>query len=362
MITKPTLLVDEKKCRENIQKMVEKAKRNDVTLRAHVKTHQSLSVGKWLKEAGIEKITVSSLEMAKYFSKEWDDITVAFPVNILEINTINFLASCIQLNLLVENRETIDFLNKHVEHTLGFFIKIDIGYHRTGILPNNFQLIDEILHETSSNDKLKFLGFIGHAGHSYKSNSITEIERIHNESIAQILPLKEKYHVEYPELIISVGDTPTCSVVEDFSMVDEIRPGNFVFYDLTQAQIGSNHLDQIAVAMACPIVAIHPEKNEIIMYGGGVHFAKDAYQDPKLGTIYGKVVEKTATGWGNTIDGIYVKSLSQEHGIISVSTELINNYKIGDILYILPVHACLTADCHQTYQLLDNTVISRFVY
>ena len=111
MITKPTLLVDEKKCRENIQKMVEKAKRNDVTLRAHVKTHQSLSVGKWLKEAGIEKITVSSLEMAKYFSKEWGDITVAFPVNILEIATINLLASCIQLNLLVENRETIDFLN-----------------------------------------------------------------------------------------------------------------------------------------------------------------------------------------------------------------------------------------------------------
>lgn len=362
MITKPTLLVDEKKCRENIQKMVEKAKRNNVTLRAHVKTHQSLSVGKWLKEAGIEKITVSSLEMAKYFSKEWNDITVAFPVNILEINTINLLASCIQLNLLVENLETIDFLNKQVEHPLGFFIKMDIGYHRTGISPNNFQLIDQILHESSSNDKLNFLGFIGHAGHSYKSRSIAEIERIHHESIAHILPLKEKYHVEYPELIISVGDTPTCSVVEDFSMVDEIRPGNFVFYDLTQAQIGSNQINQIAVVMACPIVAIHPEKNEIIMYGGGVHFAKDTYQDPILGTIYGKVVEKTPSGWGNIIEGIYVKSLSQEHGIISVTSELISNYKIGDILYILPVHACLTADCHQTYQLLDNTVISRFVY
>jgi D-serine deaminase-like pyridoxal phosphate-dependent protein len=33
MITKPTLLVDEKKCRANIQKMADKAKRNKVILR-----------------------------------------------------------------------------------------------------------------------------------------------------------------------------------------------------------------------------------------------------------------------------------------------------------------------------------------
>jgi len=34
-------------------------------------------------------------------------------------------------------------------------------------------------------------------------------------------------------------------------MVDEIRPGNFVFYDLMQYRIGSCSVGQIAVAMAC---------------------------------------------------------------------------------------------------------------
>lgn len=360
MITKPTLLVDEKKCRANIQKMADKAKRNKVILRAHFKTHQSLEVGRWFKEAGVEKITVSSLEMAKYFSKEWDDITVAFPVNILEIDTINLLASCIQLNLLIENMDTVDFLAQNLNHPIGFFLKIDIGYHRTGIKPDNYVLIDTILERAKASDKLNFLGFLGHAGHSYKSKSHAEIEATHTDSIARILPLKEKYLAAYPNLLISVGDTPTCSVVEDFSMVDEIRPGNFVFYDLTQAQIGSNKVEEIVVTMACPIVAIHPEKNEIIMYGGGVHFAKDAYQDTELGTIYGKIVTQTENGWGEIQEGIYVKSLSQEHGILAVTDEIIGNYKVGDILYILPVHSCLTANCHKTYQLLNGEVIERF--
>jgi D-serine deaminase-like pyridoxal phosphate-dependent protein len=360
MIIKPTFLVDEKKCRANIQKIADKAKRNNVEFRAHFKTHQSLTIGRWFKDAGVNKITVSSLDMAKYFASEWNDITVAFPVNFLEIDTINELASKIQLNVVIVNLEAVDFLLANLTHSIGFFIKIDVGYKRTGVQPDNFELIDAILAKTKESEKLNFLGFLGHAGHSYKSSSYEEIEATHKESIAIILPFKEKYKADYPNLIISVGDTPTCSVVEDFSMVDEIRPGNFVFYDIQQASIGSNTNEEIAIAMACPIVAIHAEKNVMIMHGGGVHFAKDAFVDEKLGTIYGRVVKQTLEGWGEIIDGIYIKSLSQEHGVVHVSDELLSDYKVGDILYILPVHSCLTANCFKTYQLLTGEVVERF--
>ena len=60
------------------------------------------------------------------------------------------------------------------------------------------------------------------------------------------------------------------------------------------------------------------------------------------------------------INGIYIKSLSQEHGVVHVSDELLPNYKVGDILYILPVHSCLTANCFKTYQLTSGEVIERF--
>ena len=37
----------------------------------------------------------------------------------------------------------------------------------------------------------------------------------------------------------SIGSTPTVSALENFGGVDEIRPGNYVFFDAFQAAIGS---------------------------------------------------------------------------------------------------------------------------
>ena len=98
--------------------------------------------------------------------------------------------------------------------------------------------------------------------------------------------LKEKFIKKFPKLIVSVGDTPSCSVAENFLGVDEIRPGNFVFYDLTQNMIGSNNISQVAVAMACPIVALHKDRQEIVIYGGGIHFSKDKMVEKNSCLLY----------------------------------------------------------------------------
>jgi D-serine deaminase-like pyridoxal phosphate-dependent protein len=358
MITKPTLLLDKQKCKRNIAMMFSKAKTNHVSFRPHFKTHQSLEIGRWFKELGVDKITVSSLEMAQYFSTEWNDITVAFPVNILEIDTINQLAEKITLHLLVESVEATIYLAQKTKNTIGIFIKIDVGYHRTGLPPTSTQQIDEILKVISASTTLRFKGFLTHAGHTYSCRTKNEILAIHHTSKEILTGLKARYIDRYPGLIISIGDTPSCSVVDDFSGIDEIRPGNFAFYDLTQQQIGACFFDQIAVAMACPIVAIHPDRNEIVIYGGGVHFAKDRLEVDNAGTIYGIVVEQLEEHWGDPVPGMYLKSLSQEHGIVSVPEQIIAKYKIGDLLYILPVHSCMTANEMKYYKCQDE-IISR---
>lgn len=100
-ITVPTLVLDENKVRENIRRMAEKAKKAGVRLRPHTKTHQSAEIAGWYRDYGIDGITVSSLTMAEYFADHgWDDITVAFPANILEIETINRLGKKISLGLI----------------------------------------------------------------------------------------------------------------------------------------------------------------------------------------------------------------------------------------------------------------------
>ncbi len=359
MISKPTLLLDEKKCRENIKMMFLKAQRNQVSFRPHFKTHQSLEIGKWFKELGVNKICVSSLEMAEYFSSEWNDITVAFPVNILEIDTINKLTEKISLNVLVESTEAAEVLKQKAKNTLGIFIKVDVGYKRTGIATSDTKKMDDILAVVKTSNTLYFKGFLAHAGHTYKCRSKKEIMAIHNASIKIMTRLKTKYINKYQNLITSLGDTPSCSIAEDFTAVDEIRPGNFVFYDLMQHQIGSNTIEQIAVAMACPIVAIHRDRNEIVVYGGGVHFSKDSLEEERQDRIYGKVAEKLNRGWGKIIPNMNIKSLSQEHGIISAPNTQIYKYKIGDYLLILPVHSCMTANLIKSYKTLDNHLVSR---
>ena len=59
-ISKPTLLLDENKCRQNIERMAAKASHHGLSFRPHFKTHQSAGIGNWIRDQGVEKITVSS--------------------------------------------------------------------------------------------------------------------------------------------------------------------------------------------------------------------------------------------------------------------------------------------------------------
>lgn len=172
-ITQPTLLLDELKCRKNIACMVEKAKRNNIGFRPHFKTHQSHEIGRWFRELGVDKITVSSLSMVEYFAGDhWNDITVAFPVNVLEIETINRLAMQITLNLLVESAESVKLLNSGLQHDINVFIKIDIGSHRTGIAFDDPALIDTVLAVLDIAGHIRFAGFLCHSGHVYSAKSM----------------------------------------------------------------------------------------------------------------------------------------------------------------------------------------------
>jgi len=106
-ITEPTLLLNKQICLLNIRRMKQKADKNNVQFRPHFKTHQSVEIGEWFRQEGVLSISVSSLKMARYFAEAgWDDITLAFPVNIREASQINELAGKIKLNLLFIHEET----------------------------------------------------------------------------------------------------------------------------------------------------------------------------------------------------------------------------------------------------------------
>jgi len=357
-ITKPELLIDELKCKANIWAMNARCIENKVTFRPHFKTHQSIEIGQWFKEAGTSKIAVSSLSMAEYFSNDWMDILVAFPTNILEINLINDLASRIHLSLLVESLETVDFLSKNVLFPINLYLEIDAGYHRTGINFDDYSLIDAILNIITQAEKLNFAGFLTHSGNTYDCVGKDEVNKIHLANKNRFFQLKKHYITKYPDLILTYGDTPSASISDNFDGIDELRPGNFVCYDVTQVHIGSCDFNQISVVLACPVVSIHKERGEIIVYGGAIHLSKDNVKWEDKGVIYGLIAEKLTSGWGLPIKNAYVSSLSQEHGKIKMEESDLLKHKIGDIIYIYPVHSCLAISSMRNFMDLNGRTIN----
>jgi len=344
-IKRPTLLVDKLKVIRNIEEMKQKADNNGIILRPHFKTHQSYIIGELFRNRGIDRITVSSVQMAEYFSRSgWKDITIAFPLNMREIDDINKLSGKLELNILISSKDHIKDAAKKLGSAIGFYIKIDTGYHRCGLEYNQLSEINEILTIGGSNASLKFRGFLSHFGNTYKVESEKEILQIYEEGKDRLNQLKLNFIDRFPDTILSVGDTPSCSIVRNFEGIDEIRPGNFVYYDLTQQNIGSCSIENIAVAVACPVIEKNTRRNELLIYGGAVHLSKDFTYNNDKSLTYGTIVRLNETGWIPFTDGSYLKSISQEHGQIHANQEVMSEINEGDLIGVLPAHSCLTAN------------------
>lgn len=340
--------------------MCEKAARLGVDLIPHFKTHQSEEIGKWFIEAGVDAITVSSVKMAQYFAKYgWKDITIAFPLNVLEIDSINeILHEGVRLKVLVVSAESIRLLINSLEGKVEVLIEVDAGYNRTGIATENSTEVRDIVGLINDSDKLDFYGLYCHPGNTYQTASTDDIKQIWADAILKVVELKDQLSDIAPGLKIRMGDTPGCTVVEDMAGIDEIGPGNFVFYDLVMNYLDVCNEDQIAVAVACPVVAKYPNRNQLIIHGGAVHFSKDHLYDGDENKFFGEVVIFNEGGWSPILDGIKLTSISQEHGILTATTEIIETIETGDVIGILPIHSCLTANLLKSYTTLDGSEIS----
>lgn len=358
-IEKPTLILDKARSIRNIERMAGKAQKSGVRFRPHFKTHQSAQIGEWFRDFEVESITVSSVDMALFFARNgWRDITIAFPLNLLEIRKIDKLAREIKLSLLVESLEAVLFLGENLTFNANLWINIDVGYKRTGIPWKDSDKVVRIAEEIKRTDTLSCSGIMTHSGHSYKARSREEIKEIYLDTVSRMGEVRERLRLKgFPKVEISVGDTPSCSVVDDFSDVDEIRPGNFVFYDMTQLSLGSCVEEEIAVAVACPVVAKHKERNEIVIYGGAVHLSKDFILREDGTKVFGFISLLERKGWGRLIKKAYLSSLSQEHGIVKTEDKTLNKVQVGDILMVLPVHSCLAANLMKKYITLDGEII-----
>ena len=142
---------------------------------------------------------------------------------------------------------------------------------------------------------------------------------------------------------VSIGDTPSLPhyTPEILKNVTELRPGNFVYYDMMQVSLGTCDINNIAIAVESDILSLYPQRNEVLINAGSIHLSKESclMPDGKLG--YGAIANINKKSIGSVIENCFVDRISQEHGILRVCPAFFNEFHIGDSIGILPVHSCL---------------------
>ncbi|MEA2571147.1 MAG: hypothetical protein QOI24_3148 [Acidobacteriota bacterium] len=346
-LTTPAFLVDRTIVQRNCERMRRKALDSATAFRPHVKTHKTEQIARLQHGGHAGPITVSTLAEAEFFAERgFHDITYAMPIAPEKLSRAAALASRIErLNLVIDSHVALQTLESQ-GGTFDVFLKIDCGYHRAGVDPDDPDSVALAL-AIARSPSVHFQGLLTHAGHSYNVRNLDEVRRIAAMESASLTRFRALLDAEgLGDVCRSIGSTPTLSVVEQFVDADEVRPGNYVFYDAFQATLGSCALSDVAVSVLTTVVGSYPERGNLIVDAGALAMSKDPGPDHiEPGFGYGVVCDEQLKPLP-----MKLVALSQEHGKIETSMRV----PVGTRLRIIPNHSCLTAAMYEEYQIVDD--------
>lgn len=351
----PSLVLDVTKVKRNAERMSQRVRKFGADLRPHIKTHKCVEVARLQTARHSGAVTVSTLAEARAFaSNGFAKITYAIPIEPGKFAEAIELSRKCDLSLLTDDIEVPDQLNdaaKHANVHLNVFMKVDSGYHRCGVEPDNPDAI-EIPRRIANASNLRFAGILTHAGHSYNCRTKAEVLDLAKHERDLMANFGEVLRNEVGEVpTVSIGSTPTITSVDHLDGIDEVRPGNYIFFDAFQATLGSCSFEDCALTVLASVVHRDRAKRKVIIDAGAIALSKDRgplHLNPDCG--YGRVLDLEGRDLNLT-----VSEMSQEHGvIIGKDDNIFDRLKIGSRVRVMANHSCLTAAQHSYYQVLEG--------
>src|ERR1044071_4503716 len=214
-LTTPAFLVDAARVRANCDRMREKARASGVAFRPHVKTHKTIEIGRMQHGGEQGPITVSTLAEAEFFADAgFGDITYAVPIPPEKVARAAALAKRIErLIVLVDSERAFRALEAS-GHVFDVYLKVDCGYHRAGVDPDDPDSARLALAMRDSSS-VRFQGLLTHAGHSYHAKNVEEIRGYAAAEVDAVSRFRAILGAD--DLVRSSGSTPTASVVDRFA-------------------------------------------------------------------------------------------------------------------------------------------------
>lgn len=317
----PYLYLDQNQLIHNIREMSELAKANGTILRPHCKSHKTLEIARLQMKAGAAGITASTLKEARMLLEGGiPSVTLAYPLvereKMMEYQELCRLG---ELRTLALDAEHGTWLNAQAsrEHPLSVYLKVDTGLNRLGVKPERIETETAALLGLPN---LRLIGLLTHGGHSYKG--LRPLREVAEEEAYGLL-------LHNPDgLVVSCGSTPTARELLRIQGIDELRPGNYVFYDRTMVALGVAVPEAGSLRIRTTVLACY--EDHVVIDAGSKALSSDA-------GVHGNA---NLPGYGLVIENrkLVIERLSEEHGILRGPG--METLKPGVRLTILPNHAC----------------------
>lgn len=350
-LSTPAAVVDLETVERNARRMSEHVSSLGARLRPHVKTHKCLEAARLQVRGHFGGITVSTLAEARAFAEGgFEDITYAVPISPARMAEAAKLSRSLRhLNLLIDHPDTAAALSSTASNhdvRLRVFLKFDCGYHRAGVDPESENAL-ELARQLHEDPHLELVGVLTHAGHSYSCRNAGEIRKVASTERQVAVEFAGRLEQSgVPPGIVSIGSTPTVALAENLDGITEVRPGNYAFFDVFQATIGSCTLEDAAFSVLASVIGVYPSDDRFIIDAGALALSKDGGpRHVDLDAGFGRVLSLE----GERLDH-EVASLSQEHGVCRKGAAPLP--RVGTKLRVLANHSCLAAAQHSRFHVV----------
>ena len=330
----PSVLVDLDILERNVRAMQQRAGEAGVKLRPHAKTHKSPEVGRLQLLAGASGLTLAKTSEAEVFAAlGFDDVFIGYPVyGADKARRLLALSDRIRLRVGVDSEEGAKSLGG-VFHAAGrrlpVRLKIDCGYHRVGVPPENAV---EIARRISDLPGLAFDGVFTHGGQGYAGptpEDVAEVGHLEGRVVADAADAIRAAGLAVAD--VSLGSTPTVRSAVSERGVTECRPGTYVYNDFSQVQLGSAKLEDCAMTILATVVS-SPAADRAVCDAGSKTLSSDPLRPSGGG--HGRILGRRSR----------IARLSEEHGVIAVEPG--EAFRVGERVRILPNHACIVSNLH----------------
>ena len=333
----PTLALYKERIQQNIHRALSVIKKPD-HLRPHVKTNKIAEVCRMMMDAGIRKFkcaTIAEAEMLGMVGAE--DVLLAYqPVGPKAERLLHLIQNytSTQFSCLVDNIDTAGKLSELFSEAgvqIRVFIDLNTGMNRTGISPSD---ANELLDALEGLPSLFVVGVHVYDGH------LTDPDIILRQEQSDMAFAKVNAFLKYfekrttrPASVVAGG---SATFPTHIKRNVECSPGTFVFWDWGYKRQYPDEPFEFAALVLTRVISI--VSHTLITTDLGYKAVASENPLPRV----------------HFLNAPQAKPLAQSEEHLSLQVPDSSAYKIGDVLYGVPVHICPTVALYDKALVVEN--------